>query len=123
MPGKTRYDDTLAVILSELSRTWARGKDQSTPEGWQYPDDHFNYTSVILTGGNTAPNRQIGGFDLDPAVKGQAVAILDESGTVVKRVPTAADLVATVCGAFGMKMGTDFFIPGGHGQIQDAITM
>ena len=123
MPGKTLYDDTLVVILSEFSRTWARGKDQGAPEGWQYPDDHFNYTSVILTGGNTAPNRQIGGFDLDPAVKGQAVAILDESGTMVKRVPTAADLVATVCGAFGMKMGTDFFIPGGYGQIQGAISM
>jgi hypothetical protein len=41
---------------------------------------------------------------------------------MVKRVPTAADLVETVCGAFGMKMGTDFFIPGGYGQIQGAIT-
>jgi hypothetical protein len=123
LPGKTLYDDTLVVILSEFSRTWASGKDQSSAAGWQFPDDHFNYTSVILTGGNTAPNRQIGGFDLDPAVKGQEVAILDESGTMVKRVPTAADLVATVCGAFGMKMGTDFFIPGGYGQIQGAISM
>jgi hypothetical protein len=122
MPGKTLYDDTLVVILSEFSRTWASGKDQSTEMGWQFPDDHFIYTSVILTGGNASPNRQIGGFDLVPAVSGQPVAILEESGNVVKRVPTAADLVATVCGAFGMKMGTDFFIPGGYGQIQGAIT-
>lgn len=120
-PSKTLYDDTLVVIMSEFSRTWSRGKDQSSVDGWQFPDDHFNYTSVILTGGNAGPNRQIGGFDLDPAVKGQAVSILDESGTKIKRIPTSADVVATICGAFGMEMGTDFFIPGGYGQIEGAI--
>jgi hypothetical protein len=120
-PGKTVYDDTLVVILSEFSRTWSRGKDQSSEAGWQFPDDHFNYTSVILTGGNAAPNRQIGGFDIDPAVAGQPVSILDDSGTMVQRIPTSADVVATICGAFGMKMGADFFIPGGYGQIQGAI--
>jgi hypothetical protein len=120
-PSKTLYDDTLVVILSEFSRTWSSGKDQSSEMGWQFPDDHFNYTSVILTGGNAAPNRQIGGFDTSPLVQGQPVAILDESGSMVKRVPTSADVVATICGAFGMKMGSDFFIPGGYGQIQGAI--
>jgi hypothetical protein len=120
-PGKTLYDDTLVVILSEFSRTWARGPDQSAETGWSFPDDHFNYTSVILTGGNAGPNRQIGSFDLENGVAGMPVSILEESGSTGKRVPTSADVVATICGAFGMKMGDDFFIPGGYGQIQGAI--
>ncbi len=120
-PGKTLYEDTLVVIMSEFGRSWSRGPDQTAKENWQYPDDHFNYTSVILTGGNAGPNRQIGNFDLAPEIKGQAVSILEESGDVTQRIPKAADVVATICGAFGMQMGKDFFIPGGYGQIQGAI--
>jgi hypothetical protein len=122
-PGKTLYDDTLVVILSEFSRTWAQGPDQTSTTGWKFEDDHFNYTSVILTGGNTAPNRQIGGFDTSPLVKGQPVAILESTGSMDMRFPTSADVIATICGAFGMNMGTDFTLPGGYGQIQGAIAM
>lgn len=120
-PGKTLYDDTVVVILSEFSRTWARGPNQSSLTGWSIPDDHFNYASVILSGGNIAGNRQIGGFDLDPVVRGQPVSITEESGSVNQREIKASDVIATICGAFGMKMGADFFIPGGYGQINDVV--
>ncbi|RYE82172.1 MAG: DUF1501 domain-containing protein [Myxococcales bacterium] len=119
-PGKSLYDDTLVVILSEFGRTWTQGKDQSSVEGWSFPDDHHNYTSVILSGGNAAPNRQIGNFDLAPRVTGQKVTVREEGGQVVERIPRSADVVATICDAFGMTMGSDFFIPGGYGVIAGA---
>jgi uncharacterized protein (DUF1501 family) len=119
-PGKTLYEDTLVVILSEFGRGWPQGKDQSSFDGWTFPDDHFNYTSVVLSGGNAAPNRQIGGFDLAPNVAGRPVAIREESGQTSQRIPRSADVVATICDAFGMKMGDDFFIPGGYGVIEGA---
>lgn len=119
-PGKSLYEDTLVVILSEFGRSWPRGKDQSSLESWDFPDDHFNYTSVVLTGGNAAPSRQIGGFDLSPRVVGQPVAIREESGDRTSRPPRSADVVATICDAFGMSMGSDFFIPGGYGVIEGA---
>ena len=115
-PDRSLYDDTLVVIQSEFNRTWPRGPNQDEPDAWQYGDDHNAVTSVILSGGGISGNRQIGGFSL-PSTDGLPVDIREESGETSTRPPRAADLVATVCDAFGMRMGEDFFIPGGYGVI------
>lgn len=116
-PDRSLYDDTLVVIQSEFNRTWPRGPNQDDPNAWGYGDDHNPITSVILSGGGITGNRQIGGFEL-PSTHGLPVEILEESGETSMRPPRAADLVATVCDVFGMRMGEDFFIPGGYGVIQ-----
>lgn len=115
-PGKTLYDDTLIVVQSEFNRTFVKGPNQMSNDGWQYGDDHNPITSVVLSGGNILGNRQIGGFEAD-GTRGAEVAILEEDGRTVMRRPKSADFVATVCRVFGMRPGEDFFIPGGYGVI------
>ncbi|MCB9630910.1 MAG: DUF1501 domain-containing protein [Sandaracinus sp.] len=116
-PGRTLYDDTVVVIQSEFNRTWPRGASREDPESWTYGDDHNAVTSVLVSGGRVAGNRQIGGFEL-PSTEGLPVTIAEESGETSTRRPRAADFVATICDLFGMRMGEDFFIPGGYGVIR-----
>ncbi|AKF09838.1 hypothetical protein DB32_006987 [Sandaracinus amylolyticus] len=115
--GRSLYDDTLVVVQSEFGRTWPRGPSQESADGWSFGDDHHSMTSVVLSGGGIAGNRQIGGYAL-PSTDGLPVEIAEEDGASAMRPPRSADLVATVCDAFGMRPGTDFFIPGGYGVIR-----
>jgi hypothetical protein len=120
-PSKTLYDDTVVIIQSEFNRTWMRGPNQDDYDAWNLGDDHNAITSVIVSGGGIAGNRQIGGFEL-PSTEGLPVDILEESGGITARPPRAADVVATICDLFGMRSGDDFFIPGGYGVIQGLCT-
>lgn len=116
-PGRTLYDDTLVVVQSEFNRTWPRGPSHDDPDAWSYGDDHNAVTSVVLSGGGISGARQIGGFEL-PSTAGLPVVLREEGGEMGMRPPRAADLVATVCGVFGMRPGADYFIPGGYGVIE-----
>ncbi|MFO0728914.1 MAG: hypothetical protein U1E65_34360 [Myxococcota bacterium] len=114
-PGKTLLDDTLVVVFSEFARSWATGPSQSQPNNWALPDDHHPYTSVTLIGGGVAANRMVGSYHL-PEGRGVEVNILEEDGSMSNRVPRAADVTTTVCKIMGL--GTsDFFIPGGFGEV------
>ena len=114
--GKTLLDDTLVVIFSEFARTWASG---SSPADFNYPDDHWPFTSVTLVGGGLAGGRAVGGYDLSGFAygpRGLPVEIHEEDGSTRQRPPTAADVTATVLRVLGLGMH-DFFIPGGYGEI------
>ena len=120
-PGKTLYDDTVVVIMSEFNRTWPHGATQDDPASWRYGDDHNAVTSVVISGGAVAGNRQIGGFDLSnrDLPLGLPVAIEEEDlGHVSMRSPRASDYAATMYDLFGMRPGVDYFIPGGYGVIE-----
>ena len=120
-PGRTLYDDTVVVIQSEFNRTWMTGRTQDDPSSWGYGDDHNAVTSVVVSGGTVAGNRQIGGFDLENASLpyGLPVDIEEEDlGHISSRPPRAADTAATLYDLFGMRPGADYFIPGGYGVIQ-----
>lgn len=113
--GKTLLDDTLVVIFSEFSRTWAHG----TGEDFNYTDDHWPYTSVTFVGGGVAGGRTIGGYDFErfsTGPRGQAVDLIEEGGERSSRPPRAADVAATVCSIMGLPL-SEFFIPGGYGEI------
>ncbi len=114
-PGKTLLDDTLVVVVSEFGRSWPSGPNQDSIEGWNLPDDHHPYTSVLFAGGGIAGNRQIGGFTLPNAI-GKEVDVIEETGAPGKRVPRAADITTTICKVMGLG-STDFFIPGGYGEV------
>lgn len=116
-PDRTLYDDTLVVVLSEFGRTWMHGPNQDSTSGWQFGDDHLATTSVILSGGGIAGNRQIGGYEL-PSTDGKPVEMIEEGGGTTMRRPLARDLAATVYDVFGMRSGEDYFIPGGYGVIR-----
>nr|QKW93900.1 hypothetical protein [Vitiosangium cumulatum] len=110
-PGKTLLDDTLVLVMSEFGRSWASRRSDGT---YALPDDHHPYTSVCFAGGNVAANRQVGSYT--PRGLGVPVDILEENGQPSKRVPRAADAVTTALRILGM--GTsDFFIPGGYGEV------
>jgi len=115
--GKSLLDDTVVHIFSDFGRTFA------TPLGGT---DHHPATTVILLGGNLHGNRMIGGYDetASGTPLGKPVDIIDiEEGSTstTSRVPRAADAAATVYRAFGLQAGTDFFIPGGYGEIKGAL--
>jgi hypothetical protein len=108
-PGKTLLDDTLVVIFSEFARTWPKSGD-----------DHWPITSVTFVGGNVAENREIGAYDFTNfsfGPRGSEVDVVEEGGEAASRVPRAADVVTTACRVMGLEAGTDFFIPGGYGEI------
>jgi len=114
-PGFSLLDDTLVLVFSEFSRTWAGGASQSQPEGWSYLDDHHPFTSVVFAGGGVAANRQIGNYTV-PHGTGVPVDIVEEDGGSSQRVPRAADVTATALRILGLDF-YDFFIPGGYGEV------
>ncbi len=112
--GKSLLDDTLVVIFSEFSRTWARGSG----ENFNYTDDHWPYTSVTFVGGGVAGGRAIGGYDVSGGGGpiGKNVDLKEEGGEMTNRPPRSADIAATICSIMGLELN-EFFIPGGYGEI------
>lgn len=109
-PGKTLLDDTLVVVLSEFGRSWA----SRTGGGFDLPDNHHPYTSVLFAGGNVAGNRQVGSYDRRGF--GVPTAITEENGQASDRVPRSADVVTTAMRMMGLELN-EFFIPGGYGEV------
>jgi hypothetical protein len=107
-PERTLLEDTLVVVFSEFSRTW-----------WKRGDDHWQHTSAMFAGGGVGPNRQIGNFTTDrPGSGGYGVDVdvIEEDGVMTRHPPKASDFVATIYRTMGLDW-TDFFIPGGYGEI------
>jgi hypothetical protein len=120
--GKSLLDETLVHIYSDFGRTFVK------PSFPASGTDHHPATTVILVGGNVQGNRMVGGYDetmgngVTPL--GVPVSILDlesSGGGSSQQVPRAADAAATVLRCFGLQAGTDFFIPGGYGEIVGAL--
>ena len=104
--GKSLLDDTLVLVFSEFSRTWPGTAC-----------DHWPSTSVMIAGGGTHGNRQLGGFDLEASgysPLGVPSAIVDEGGQMIERPLRTADIIYTSLVALGVE---DFFLPGGPGEI------
>ncbi len=118
--GKSLLDDTLVVIFSEFSRSFATGESQARADSWLYPDDHHPISSVVFAGAGIAPNRQIGSFK--PNGMGVAISMREEDGRLTTREPNAADVVSTALCALGFSPGADFFIPGGYGSAVDILS-
>lgn len=110
LPGKTLLDDTLVVVLSEFGRSWA----YKSSTGFNLPDDHHPYTSVLFAGGGVAGNRSIGSYDRRGL--GLATDIIEENGQPSSRVPKSADVAATAMRMMGLDLH-EFFIPGGYGEV------
>ncbi|MFO0725148.1 MAG: DUF1501 domain-containing protein [Myxococcota bacterium] len=107
--GRTLLDDTLVVVFSEFGRTFPMSGGS----------DHNPYTSLLLAGGGIRGNRMIGGYDeTAPSPIGLPLSIQEESGALASRPPRAADAASTVLALLGLQPGTDYFIPGGYGEIQ-----
>jgi hypothetical protein len=111
LPGKTLLDDTLVVVLSEFGRSWA---SQNSSGGYNTPDDHHPYTSVMFAGGNVAGNRSIGTYDRRGF--GLPTEIVEENNQPSQRTPRSADVVTTAMRVMGLDFH-EFFIPGGYGEI------
>jgi Protein of unknown function (DUF1501) len=99
-------DETLVFICSEFSRTFTN-------------NGHWPTTSAILVGGGINGNLMVGNYDLEgkPAPYdpiGIPIPIVDDKGAAAKAIPKSADVCATLYAAFGI---SDFFIPGGYGEI------
>lgn len=104
--GKSLLDDTLVLVFSEFSRTWPGTAC-----------DHWPSTSMLVAGGGTHGNRQLGGFDLDvPGYSplGVPTSLIDEGGQRISRPLRTADVVFTGLRTLGVE---DFFIAGGPGEI------
>jgi hypothetical protein len=117
-PGQTLLDETLVHIWSDFGRTFLRPNTGS---------DHHPATTMILVGGGAQGNRMIGGYDetMSGSPLGVPVELIDiESGGTSRHtaVPRASDAAATVCRAFGLQAGRDFFIPGGYSEIAGVLT-
>lgn len=110
LPGKTLLDDTLVVVLSEFGRSWA----SANGTGFDLPDNHHPYTSVMFAGGNVAGNRQVGSYDRRGF--GVPVSLVEENGQASSRVPRSADAVTTAMRIMGLEFN-EFFIPGGYGEV------
>ena len=110
LPGKTLLDDTLVMVVSEFGRSWA----SKSGTGYNLPDDHHPFTSVMFAGGNVAPNRQVGRYTTRGL--GTQVALTEENGQGGMRVPRSADVVTTAMRIMGLGF-SDFFIPGGYGEV------
>lgn len=111
LPGKTLLDDTLVVVLSEFGRSWA---SPASGGGFNLPDDHHPFTSVLYAGGNVAGNRQVGSYDRRGF--GVATELMEENHQPSRRVPRAADAVTTALRIMGLDFH-EFFIPGGYGEV------
>lgn len=107
-PGKTLLDDTLVVMMSEFGRSWAT----RSGTGYNLPDDHHPFTSVMFAGGNVANNRMVGTYDTRGF--GEPTAIIEENGQASTRVPRSADIACTALHMMGVN---NVFIPGGFGEI------
>lgn len=111
LPGKTLLDDTLVVVVSEFGRSWASANGSG---GFDLPDNHHPYTSVMFAGGNVAGNRQVGSYDRRGF--GVPVELVEENGQPSTRVPRSADAVTTAMRMLGLEFH-EFFIPGGYGEV------
>lgn len=112
-PGKTLLDDTLVLIFSEFARSWPTGSQASGQ--FNLPDDHHPFTSVTFVGGNVAANRQVGSYTV-PLGAGVPVELIEENGQAAQRIPRAADATTTALRIMGLNF-SDFFIPGGYGEV------
>ena len=110
LPGKTMLDDTLVVVLSEFGRSWA----SPNTGGYDLPDNHHPFTSVLYAGGNVAGNRQVGSYDRRGF--GVPADLVEENGQPSSRVPRSADAVSTAMRIMGLDFH-EFFIPGGYGEV------
>lgn len=112
--GRTLLDDTLVYVYSDFGRTFP-----STGGS-----DHHPATCAILAGGSVRGNQMLGGYDesMDGSPLGAPVEIISEDGEHERRMPTSQDVAATVIRAFGLEPGRDFFIPGGFGVFERALT-
>lgn len=107
--GRTLLDDTLVIVFSEFGRTFPLTGGS----------DHNPYTSLLVAGGGIRGNRMIGSFDeTAPSPVGLPLSIKEEDGARVSRPPRAADAASTVLSLLGLAPGTDYFIPGGYGEIE-----
>jgi hypothetical protein len=117
VPGKTLLDETVVHIFSDFGRTFG------TPTSGT---DHHPATSVIILGGNVQGNRMFGGYDemfaAGSSPLGVPVSVREPDGSMSSRVPMASDAAATVLRAFGLVPDTDFFIPGGYGEIAGVLS-
>ena len=106
-PGRTLLDDTLVYVFSDFGRTFPKNGS-----------DHHPATCAIVAGGLVNGNQMFGGYDeSNPgSPMGSPTALVEEDGSVATRSPNSQDVVATVLHAFGLKGGSDFFIPGGYGH-------
>ncbi|MFO0595928.1 MAG: DUF1501 domain-containing protein [Myxococcaceae bacterium] len=111
LPGKTLLDDTLVVVMSEFGRSWSYANGSG---GFDLPDNHHPYTSVMFAGGNVAGNRQVGSYDRRGF--GVPVELVEENGQASTRVPRSADAVTTAMRIMGLEFN-EFFIPGGYGEV------
>lgn len=100
-------DDTLVLIVSDFSRTWP-GSNTC---------DHWPSTSVAFVGGGVAPNRMVGGYQIDSGspvtttgFEGKEMLMADGS----RRQPRSADVIHTALRIMNID---DFFIPGGSSEI------
>jgi Protein of unknown function (DUF1501) len=109
-PGKTLLDDSLVLVCSEFGRTWAK----QNGAGYALGDDHHPYTSMMFAGGNVAPNRMVGNYDLNGI--GTAASLIEEDGRNTVRGVRSADAVTTALQIMGLGVN-DFFIPGGFGEV------
>lgn len=109
-------DETLVYIYSDFGRTFARSGEDGT--------DHHPATCGLLVGGGVQGNQMLGGYDESATGSplGAPVPLIEESGMKVTRPPTSQDIAATVIRAFGLAPGKDFFIPGGYGEFEGALT-
>jgi hypothetical protein len=113
--GRTLLDDTLVYVYSDFGRT----SQTSGPA-----TDHHPTTCAILAGGSIVGNQMLGAYDesYQDSPLGRPVALLEESGQPATRTSQSQDVAATVLTAFGLKPGTDYFIPGGYGSYIGAVT-
>ncbi|MFT3837302.1 MAG: DUF1501 domain-containing protein [Myxococcaceae bacterium] len=110
-PGKTLLDDTLVIVQSEFGRTWA----SKGSGGYDLSDNHHPFTSCMYFGGNVASNHSVGTYQV-PSGLGNPVNIIEENGQASTRVPRSADAVTSALRIMGLTT-TDFFIPGGYGEV------
>jgi hypothetical protein len=111
-PGRSLLDDTLVYVFSDFGRTFPKNGS-----------DHHPVTCAILAGGALRGNQMVGGYDeaMSGSPLGVPVPVIEESGERVTRPVKSQDVVATVCRAFGLKAGADYFIPGGFGHFDGVV--
>jgi hypothetical protein len=104
--GRTLFDDTLIMIVSDFGRT--------NPK---HGCEHWPVGSVVFTGANVADNRMVGNYETPDlgaqGFEGSKTDVLD-GGNVINRKLTSADVVQTAVRLFGID---NAFIPGGSAEI------
>lgn len=111
-PGRTLLDETLVYVCSDFGRTFPKNGS-----------DHHPATCAVLAGGTIIGNQMVGGYDesMNGSPLGAPASIVEETGMAATRTTRSQDIAATVIHAFGLKAGTDYFIPGGYGHFAGVI--